>query len=197
MNTDTLSHFLATAHLHQSEAQTHRNHILDTGKLQPAAVLVGIVWLDHNWHIMLTRRAETLRHHTGQIAFAGGRFDPTDTSLTFTALRETEEETGISPQHWQTFPALKPYYTPTGYAVTPIPAICPTPPQWYANAAEVAEIFFIPLTLAFSTNAYTFQPINYNNHTLHLPVLHFHHHTIWGLTASILFDLAQYYSKAV
>ena len=103
--------------------------------------MVGIALHEGAWQILLTKRAETLRQHTGQISFAGGRKDAQDDSLTETALREAYEETAIPITAWQTFAPLPFYDTPSGYRVTPVPAICTQPVNPKANPDEVAEIF--------------------------------------------------------
>ena len=95
MNTDQLIHFLTQASRFSSRMQAERNQLVTAQTAKEAAVLVGIVLHEGAWQILLTKRAETLRQHTGQIAFAGGRKDTQDDSLTATALREAYEETAI------------------------------------------------------------------------------------------------------
>lgn len=87
MNTDQLIHFLTQASHFNSRMQAERNQLVTPKTVKEAAVLVGIVLHEGAWQILLTKRAETLRQHTGQIAFAGGRKDAQDDSLTATALR--------------------------------------------------------------------------------------------------------------
>jgi len=127
MNTDHLIHFLTQASHFSSRMQAERNQLVTAQTAKEAAVLVGIVLHEGAWQILLTKRAETLRQHTGQIAFAGGRKDAQDDSLTATALREAYEETAIPITAWQTFAPLPFYDTPSGYRVTPVPAICTQP----------------------------------------------------------------------
>ena len=141
MNTDHLIHFLTQASHFSSRMQAERNQLFTAHTVKEAAVLVGIVLHEGTWQILLTKRAETLRQHTGQIAFAGGRKDAQDDSLTTTALRETYEETAIPITAWQTFAPLPFYDTPSGYRVTPVPAICAQPVNPKGNPDEVAEIF--------------------------------------------------------
>lgn len=141
MNTDHLIHFLTQASRFSSRMQAERNQLVTAHTVKEAAVLVGIVLHEGAWQILLTKRAETLRQHTGQIAFAGGRKDTQDDSLTATALREAYEETAIPIAAWQTFAPLPFYDTPSGYRVTPVPAICVQPVNPKANPGEVAEIF--------------------------------------------------------
>ena len=114
MNTDHLTHFLTQASRFSSRMQAERNQLVTPKTVKEAAVLVGIVLHEGAWQILLTKRAETLRQHTGQIAFAGGRKDAQDDSLTATALREADEETAIPITAWQTFAPLPFYDTPSG-----------------------------------------------------------------------------------
>ncbi len=193
MTPTELARFFKHAAAYPATLGEQRNRILQNGRHHEAAVLLAAVYRNAQWQILLTRRADTLRHHTGQIALAGGRRDSSDTDLVHTALRETAEETGIAAAHWQTFPQLPPYYTPSGYAVSPVPALCETNPPTQANSDEVAEIFYLPLDLALQPQHYQSRTFTYQNRTLDVPVLPYLHYDIWGLTAMILYDLAQRY----
>ena len=112
---------------------------------------------------------------------------------TATALRETAEETGIEAAHWQTFPQLPAYFTPSGYAVAPVPALSAESPLTRPNADEVAEIFYLPLDFALYTANYQSRAFTHNGLTLSTPTLPYRHYDIWGLTAMILHDLAERY----
>ena len=195
MNTDHLTHFLTQASRFSSRMQAERNQLVTAQTAKEAAVLVGIVLHEGAWQILLTKRAETLRQHTGQIAFAGGRKDAQDDSLTATALREADEETAIPITAWQTFAPLPFYDTPSGYRVTPVPAVCTQPVNPKANPDEVAKIFYLPLDFALNLQNYTFRQLHHNNQTLALPTLPFRHYYIWGLTAIILYGLAERYQQ--
>lgn len=195
MNTDQLIHFLTQASRFSSRMQAERNQLVTTQTAKEAAVLIGIILHEGAWQILLTERAETLRQHTGQIAFVGGRKDVQDDSLTATVLREAHEETAIPITAWQTFAPLPFYDTPSGYRVTPVPAICTQPVNPKANPDEVAEIFYLPLDFALNLQNYTFLQLHHNNQTLALPALPFRHYDIWGLTAIILYGLAEHYQQ--
>ena len=99
MNTHHLIPFLTALSDLELPQLAERNQWLlqHNSHYRPAAVLLAIVPHQKKWHLLLTRRADTLRHHTGQIAFAGGQQDSEDAHLTATALRETHEEIGVSP----------------------------------------------------------------------------------------------------
>lgn len=89
---------------------------------RPAAVLIliGLRESDGTPEILFTRRTEHLETHKGQYAFPGGMRDPEDESIVATALREAEEEMGISPTEVEVFGALPEIWTPSGFSVTPV-----------------------------------------------------------------------------
>ncbi|ADG97588.1 NUDIX hydrolase [Segniliparus rotundus DSM 44985] len=71
--------------------------------------------------VLLTRRATTLRQHSGQVAFPGGALEPADASLVHAALREANEETGVDLDGVLPFGALNPVFVPpSGFDVTPV-----------------------------------------------------------------------------
>lgn len=154
--------------------------------LTPAAVLVGLVERDEGVTVILTRRADTLKKHTGQVAFPGGRRDPGETPWQ-TALREAQEEIGLDPGFVSLSGLSTPYRTGTGYLITPVvgfvrPGFTLTP-----SPAEVAEIFETPF-------GFLMDPRNYEQHErtgADGKVRRFYATThenqyIWGATAGML-----------
>jgi 8-oxo-dGTP pyrophosphatase MutT (NUDIX family) len=154
--------------------------------LTPAAVLIGLVEREAGYNVLLTRRSDTLRRHTGQVAFPGGRQDPGETPWQ-TALREAEEEIGLDPGFVSLAGLSTPYRTGTGYLITPVvgfvtPGFTLTP-----TPGEVAEIFETPF-------GFLMDPSNYEQHERTGPdgqVRRFYAMThenqyIWGATAGML-----------
>ncbi len=188
----TLQRLLSNLSRHRSPMLNRRNGQLGAvDDYRQAAVLLAIVRQSGEWQILLTKRADTLRRHTGQIAFAGGACDPDDANLTATALREAHEEIGTPPSAWQTFPDMQPCYTPSGYIVHAIPALAEQPPPLHINTAEVAEVFYLPLSYALDLNNYQQRSIQHQGITRTIPALPFRHYDIWGLTAILLHVLAE------
>jgi len=111
--------------------------------LTQAAVLVPLVQRATGLNVILTRRADTLSRHSGQIAFPGGRCDPGETPLA-TALREAYEEIGLDPAFVAVSGLGDPYETVTGFCVTPVVGFVSPGFSLTAAPAEVAEVFETP-----------------------------------------------------
>jgi len=157
-----------------------------TEPLTPASVLVGLVEREAGLSVLLTRRADTLRRHTGQVALPGGRRDPGETPWQ-TALREAEEEIGLHPSFVSLAGLSTPYRTGTGYLITPVVGFVRPGFTLVANPDEVADIFETPF-------GFLMDPTNYEQHERELPtgeVRRFYATThenkyIWGATAGML-----------
>jgi 8-oxo-dGTP pyrophosphatase MutT (NUDIX family) len=157
-----------------------------------SAVLVPIVQRGETLTVLLTRRAETLRSHQGQVSFPGGRQDPEDRHLRVTALREAEEEIGLPATAVEVIGYLDDYPTLTGYRVTPVVGLVRRPPPaWRPAVAEVADIFEMPLQRALDPA--TFRQKTLLRDGLRLPFYEFDHdgHRVWGATAGILKALSE------
>ncbi|MFN3523480.1 MAG: CoA pyrophosphatase [Phenylobacterium sp.] len=154
--------------------------------LKPAAVLVGLIEREAGLSVLLTRRSDTLRRHTGQVAFPGGRRDPGESALQ-TAVREAHEEVGLHPTFVAPLGLSTPYRTGTGYLVTPVvgfirPGFTLTP-----NPDEVADIFETPF-------GFLMDPANYQEHEREGPMgerrrfyaMTHENQYIWGATAGML-----------
>ena len=90
-----------------------------TARLRPAAVLVPVVAHETMATVLLTLRPHGMRDHSGQIAFPGGKIDPSDASPRAAALREAEEEIGLPRDNVTPIGYLDPYLTGTGFMVVP------------------------------------------------------------------------------
>src|SRR6187455_3398664 len=75
--------------------------------LRHAAALLLLYPHDGQWHVPLTLRGSTLRHHTGQVSLPGGRLDRGE-SVEAAALREAHEEIGVAPEAVEVLGSLTP-----------------------------------------------------------------------------------------
>ena len=109
------------------------------GKVTHAAVLIPLLLNPDGLSVLLTRRTEHLRDHGGQISFPGGRMDPGDADSYDTALRESEEEIGLSRDQVEIIGRLPEYLTISGYSVTPIVGLVKPQAEYALDHFEVAR----------------------------------------------------------
>jgi 8-oxo-dGTP pyrophosphatase MutT (NUDIX family) len=174
---------------HQHEVTADWAELAAQPQTKPAAVLVPVVLRSHAPTVLFTRRTDHLQHHPGQISFPGGQMEASDTSPQATALRETEEEIGVTSDHVELLGTLPDYFTGTGFRITPVVGIIQPPFELRLDTFEVAEAFEVPL-------AYFLDPANHQRHSLEFKGVRRHFHAmpyqgyhIWGATAGILMSL--------
>lgn len=158
---------------------------------RPAAVLVPLVERDNGIHLLLTQRTEHLAHHAGQVAFPGGRVEAGDADAVAAALREAEEEIGLSRLHVEPIGRLDRYITRTAFAVTPVVAVVHPPFTLTLDPHEVADAFEAPLD-------FLLDPANRERHTVefqgvarHFYAMRYGERYIWGATAGMIVNLAE------
>ena len=134
------------------------------------------------WHLLYTRRTDTLQDHSGQVSFPGGHCDVEDTSLEATALREAREEIGLQAKDVKILGNLKEVLTVTHYQVTPVVGVFPFPYSFLVSTIEVGRVFTMPLNwLAQPNNYWKFQHPKANHPTI---AYHpFDGELLWGATA--------------
>ncbi len=156
-------------------------------RLKCAAVLVPLVWQDEEWHLLFTRRTDTVESHKGQVSFPGGACDEGETTPEETALREAEEEIGIDPGEVRVLGRLTNLITITYFRVTPVIGIVRWPAVFRVGEHEVARIFTIPLSwLANPSNRWQFER---PGTTRSLIAFHpYDGELLWGATARMTVD---------
>jgi 8-oxo-dGTP pyrophosphatase MutT (NUDIX family) len=155
-----------------------------------AGVLVLLYPLMDELHIVLTRRTDTLRGHSGQVSFPGGKYDPHDGSLVETARRETCEELGICGDDLDMIGHLSTVYIPpSNFEVYPSVALLPGVPDFSPNPAEVAEVFSVPLAALLDHSYKSSEYRDFQGTSYLIPYYHFNGHKVWGATAIMLSEL--------
>ena len=165
-----------------------------------AAVLVGLVPRDSGLQVLLTRRTDSLRHHAGQVSFPGGRIEADDLDVVSAALREAREEIGLGLDLATPLGFLDPLITITGFRVLPV--VARIDPRFVAvpDPGEVAEVFEVDLDFLMHPDNLEHVDIDYRGRSRH--VLQFRsppqapQQRIWGVTASILFNLRERLARA-
>ncbi len=118
-----------------------------------AAVLVPLVARPEP-ALILTRRAEDLSRHAGEISFPGGLVDGSDADLAAAALREAWEEIGLDPALPQVLGALRPVHTSvSGILVVPFVGMLADPPALNPDVGEIAEVFRAPVARLLEAEA--------------------------------------------
>lgn len=155
-----------------------------------AAVLIAITQ-EEDPKVLLTRRALCLNTHAGEVAFPGGKRDPTDSSNIAAALREAWEETALNPFDVNVIGDLPMEKVRSGLTVKPIVGIIPAAPKLVAQPTEIDRIFFASLKELMETQPEPYK-VQYAQQSLYLPSFQIENEVIWGLTARILISLFQY-----
>ncbi len=160
-----------------------------SGALKPAGVLVPIIEREAELSVLLTQRSAELKHHAGQVSFPGGRMEEHDASVVATALRETEEEVGISAHHVSVVGYLPTMPTITGYAVTPVVGMVSAGAELEIDRTEVEYTFEVPLS--FFMDATNDIRTELETHGRRVPMVEFHWEgeRIWGATAFMIVSL--------
>lgn len=158
------------------------------GSARPAAVLIPILRKNNTWNLLYTLRTDTLTEHSGQVAFPGGRTEPTDTTPEATAKREAYEEISLEPQHVHILGKLYPFITISNYLVTPVVGVIPWPYNFKLATEEVRKVFTIPLEWLANPLNHEIRFRIISQYDLSLPVVYFNHYEdelLWGVSAQI------------
>jgi 8-oxo-dGTP pyrophosphatase MutT (NUDIX family) len=161
---------------------------LAASDLRQAAVLVPLYVDAGELWTVLTRRAADLPSHRSQIAFPGGGRELKEDAWA-AALRESQEEIGLDPKRVLRLGELDEGETPAGFRVIPCVGAIPFPFKATPNAAEIDEVFSLPLSAFSNPKMVEERPVKINGVERLLLVYHVGNRQIWGLTARILQNL--------
>ncbi|MER9237568.1 CoA pyrophosphatase [Mesorhizobium sp. M0633] len=154
--------------------------------LRDAAVLIPVVDHGHEATVLLTRRAEKLRNHSGQVAFPGGTIDPTDASPEAAALRETSEEIGLDSDYVEIIGRLPDYVSGSGYRIAPVLGIVRPGFSLTLNSDEVDAVFEVPLGFLMDPANHTRDSRMWNDLEWFYYEMPYSGQRIWGVTAGII-----------
>jgi len=154
--------------------------------LRNAAVLIPVIDHGRDATVLLTKRAEKLRSHSGQVAFPGGTIDPTDPSPEAAALRETFEEIGLGQDHIEIIGRMPDYVAGSGYRIAPVLAIVQPGFSLTLNAEEVDAAFEVPLRFLMDPANHTRDSRMWNDLEWFFYDMPYGDRRIWGVTAGII-----------
>lgn len=159
---------------------------LASSRLPQAAVLVLLDLLGPEPCVVLTRRADHMRLHAGEVAFPGGRCDDTDTDHWHTALREAEEEIALPDNTVSRLGVIAPLVTRTGIEVTPCVGQLTQAVSFVANPQELDAVFKVPLSFLAQPSHLQFDTFEYAGLDRRVPRYQWQEFRIWGVTAAML-----------
>lgn len=156
-----------------------------------AAVLIPLFKAASEYKVLFTKRAESVEAHKGQISFPGGRIEEEDGSPLETALREAEEEVGLSRKDVTVLGQMDEARTvSSNYIVHPFVGLIPYPYDFKISALEVKELLEVPFEIFLSgASAAEQTPVVYEGASYQLPAYRYRGEVIWGATARIMQNL--------
>jgi 8-oxo-dGTP pyrophosphatase MutT (NUDIX family) len=154
-----------------------------------ASVLAGIVDRPGGATVLLTQRAMHLSSHAGQIAFPGGKIEPTDRDVIETAMREAEEEIGLGQSFIEPVGLLSPYQTSTGFRMAPVLAVVKPGFSLKLDEEEVVDVFEAPLEFLMDVKNHQHMNIHWRGKMRQFYTMPYEGRNIWGATAAILRNL--------
>jgi 8-oxo-dGTP pyrophosphatase MutT (NUDIX family) len=160
-----------------------------------AAVLIPFVRIEDSWQILFIRRAESDKdRHSGQVAFVGGKTEEYDPSPEATALRETQEEIGVAPEHVHILGQLSHHYSISQFQITPFVGTLAWPYDLKLDSSEVSHTFTLPLNWLANDNNFEVHYRQLSKEQKPVPVIYFNEYQgelLWGATARMTLALVK------
>lgn len=144
-----------------------------------------------DFDVVFTRRADDLSNHASQVSFPGGRMEAGETPAQ-TALRETQEELGITTGGITILGQLDPMVTNSGFHVTPIAALLEGDVVYRPDSREVARVFHVPLVALLRRESWEVHEHQYKSKSIPIWYFHYDGEVIWGVTGYILHHFLEY-----
>jgi 8-oxo-dGTP pyrophosphatase MutT (NUDIX family) len=159
--------------------------------LRRAAVLIPLFKTASEFRILFTKRTDTVDAHKGQISFPGGKIEDEDASPLETALREAEEEIGLSRKDVTVLGQMDDARTlSSNYIVHPFVGLIPYPYDFKTSVQEVRELIEVPFQVFLSgDSAGENTPVVYEGVTYQSLAYYHRGEVIWGATARIMRNL--------
>jgi 8-oxo-dGTP pyrophosphatase MutT (NUDIX family) len=203
----TLQHLVQSLNDERPGHLAHQKMLPDGRSLLPpenlqetrqSAVLLLFFEEDSQLKLCLTKRNSKLKHHPGQISFPGGECHKEELDTALTALRETEEETGILQDKIKLLGKLSTIYVSvSNFNIQPYVGFHNGTPRFSANPLEVEEVIVVPLDDLFNPENFQYREIQTSIGDLIVPCYILGNHLVWGATAMIIAELEWLLRKQV
>ncbi len=183
-----------SAHYHMLPTDQNRQRPPELpGEPRIGGVLLLLYSHQGTTHLVLTRRRDDLNSHAGQISFPGGKQEANETAVQ-TALRETEEEIGVSASEITILGELTSIYIPpSDFEVHPFVGWVNggERPSFIPETREVAEIIEVPLHHLLDPQTREVGPISVRGAIYTVPYYNVNGHKVWGATAILLSEFLE------
>lgn len=174
----------------KGSVQARPGEVLNQPGLRPAAVLVPFFEKEGVPFLLLTRRSEGVQRHQGEIAFPGGCWEPTDSDLFETALRECREEIGLEREAVTLIGRLDDHETVTGFSVAPFVSIISYPYPFRLDTQEITALIEVPFFFLMNPENGRTRTILFRGKERTVRSYLYHGNDIWGATAEMIARLA-------
>jgi 8-oxo-dGTP pyrophosphatase MutT (NUDIX family) len=177
--------------LKKALSRRQKQGITDAGRI-PSAVLLPVYCKQGQYHLLFTRRTETVKYHKGQISFPGGAYERADDTLFDTALREGAEEIGLAADGVELLGELDDTVTSTSsYIISPFVVAIPWPYSLKVNRSEIDEIIEVPIPALMDENCLRRGTELIDGKEVTSYFYNYRGKVIWGATARILHQFLQ------
>ena len=156
-------------------------------ELRKAAVLIALT--DSNEpELIYTLRSNKVGSHGGEVSFPGGMYEDVDKNLEHTALRESEEETGMDSSKVNILGPIDTVVSRYNISVTPYVGIVPENVSLNNKSEEIESCFKVPLSFLLKDERHRNDEIKRDGEIFFMPAYQYDSYIIWGLTAMMTVD---------
>lgn len=163
----------------------HRGNLVSP-HARPAAVLIALIEREAGLSVLLTKRADKLRDHSGQIAFPGGKIDVDDEDAIAAAVRESQEEIYLDKREVEVIGQLPDYYSGSGFRISPIVGLVKPQATFSPNPDEVDFVFEVPLSYVMDVKNYGIGQRVLSGKQRTFFEIRYEQYHVWGITAGII-----------
>lgn len=166
--------------------QNSAKYFIPPDNIVLSAVLILLFPIREDIHFFLTKRTDTVQYHKGQISLPGGAKEEGE-ELIGTALRETDEEIGISSDSIQIIGQLTPLLVPvTGFQIHPFIGFSEHKPETATDPMEVESVFSVSIHSLVHQKTHQLEERTLRGHLYQVPYYHLNNKKVWGATSMIL-----------
>jgi 8-oxo-dGTP pyrophosphatase MutT (NUDIX family) len=178
---------------------TNLKNTIENTSPRIAAVMMLFYPKEGMTHLVLIVRNSYEGVHSGQIAFPGGKYEHDDKDFSFTALRETYEEVGVSPDFMEIVKPFTPMYIPpSNFLVHPFLGICKQEVCFKPDSSEVARIIELPLSVFMKDEIIIEAKMSTSYaKNINVPAFEIEGQVVWGATAMMLNELKEVLQSVV